>query len=139
MKGSYLLVLEVDRVRHITIGRLGSIEFKPGYYAYAGSALNNLERRIERHYRSEKKLFWHIDYLLENAMILKDYKIESPHKLECAFARSLSRKMEPVPGFGCSDCSCRSHLYFHANEYTMKRYIENIIHLQISSYTPPAS
>ena len=138
MKGSYILFFSVDSIRHITVGRRGTIEFKPGCYAYAGSALNSLERRIERHYRTEKKLFWHIDYLLEHAVIIKDFRIESPLKLECTIARSLSQKMEHVPGFGCSDCSCSSHLFYHKNENLMKKYIKDIIHALNSSHVPPA-
>jgi len=138
MKGSYILVIQVDGVRHITIGRLGTIEFKPGCYAYVGSALNNLESRIERHYRTEKKLFWHIDYLLKRAVIIKDIRIESPLKLECTIARSLSRKMESIPGFGCSDCPCSSHLYFHTNEHSMKKYLGDVIHTLKSSHAHSA-
>jgi len=138
MKGSYILLIQVDSAKHITVGRLGNIEFKTGCYAYAGSALNNLESRIERHYRTEKKLFWHIDYLLEHAIIVKDFRIESPLKLECTIARSLSQKMESITGFGCSDCSCNSHLYFHNNEEIMKRYIEDVIRTIRYSYVPPA-
>ena len=134
MKGSYILVIKVDGARHITIGRLGSIEFKPGCYAYTGSALNSLESRIERHYRTEKKVFWHIDYLLEHAVIIKDFRIESPLKLECTIARSLSQKLQPIPGFGCSDCSCKSHLYFHKNEESMKRYILDVLDNVQSAY-----
>ncbi len=138
MKGSYILLISVDSTRHITVGRRGTIEFKPGFYAYTGSALNSLESRIERHYRTEKKVFWHIDYLLEQAVIIEDFRIESPVKLECTIARSLSQKMESIHGFGCSDCSCSSHLFYHKNEKTMKIYIEDVIHTIKSLHALPA-
>jgi Uri superfamily endonuclease len=30
---------------------------------------------------------------------------------ECAAAAFLAHGSRPVPGFGCSDCACASHLY----------------------------
>ncbi len=138
MKGSYILLISVDSIRHITVGRRGTIEFKPGFYVYTGSALNNLESRIERHYRTEKKVFWHIDYLLEHAVIIKDFRIESPVSLECAIAQILSQRMESIPGFGCSDCSCSSHLFYHKNENLMKKYLEDVIRTIKSLHALPA-
>lgn len=40
-----------------------------------------MEKRIQRHLFSNKKLFWHIDYLLNKTEIVDVFKIESDHKL----------------------------------------------------------
>ncbi|MCE5250179.1 GIY-YIG nuclease family protein [bacterium] len=115
MKGSYILLIAVPEKTSLRTGCLGIVEFNPGYYAYVGSALNSLEKRILRHVRRSKKLFWHIDYLLEHADIRDVYCVVSPRKLECDTARKLLHHLDHMPGFGCSDCSCPSHLFFHAD------------------------
>ncbi|HDO19110.1 MAG TPA: DUF123 domain-containing protein, partial [Thermoplasmatales archaeon] len=49
MKGSYAIVMRLDREQNIEVGSLGEIRFRRGYYLYVGSALNGLENRIKRH------------------------------------------------------------------------------------------
>ncbi|MBN1293511.1 MAG: GIY-YIG nuclease family protein [Candidatus Latescibacteria bacterium] len=127
MKGSYILLIRVKSPQNIKVGRLGTIRFDPGFYAYVGSALNNLEKRIERHKRSEKKLFWHIDYLLQHANIIEVFRIERTCKLECKIAQNLSQNTQHIPKFGCSDCSCKSHLFYHKDEKLMRKVIEDAI------------
>ena len=77
MKGIYCLIIKLDKDKSIKIGKLNYINFKKGYYCYVGSALNNLKKRIERHKRKNKKLHWHIDYLLKHAKIIDTLKIET--------------------------------------------------------------
>lgn len=112
MEGSYALVIHLKNDRKITIGKLGSIAFKKGYYVYIGSALNGLEQRIARHKRSRKKIRWHIDYLLQHATIVTVFYKESNEKEECSIAQIFHENLESIPGFGCSDCSCESHLFY---------------------------
>jgi len=38
-KGTYILILTLNKSRKIYIGRLGEFTFEYGYYAYVGSAL----------------------------------------------------------------------------------------------------
>ena len=57
----YVLIIQVADQCAITIGALGELIFKKGFYAYVGSAQSNFNQRIKRHLRKEKKLFWHID------------------------------------------------------------------------------
>ncbi len=114
--GIYILLMELPKTGRIRTGSLGTLEFPGGLYAYAGSAQGGLEKRIERHRRKGKKLFWHIDYLLEKAKILDIYAKEAPKSQECGTAKALARGFKPVPGFGCSDCRCKSHLFFLGND-----------------------
>ncbi|MCK4902633.1 MAG: GIY-YIG nuclease family protein, partial [Thermoplasmatales archaeon] len=83
MKGSYILLIELENDSKIQIGKLGDILFKKGFYVYIGSALNGLEQRINRHLRADKKLHWHIDYLLKSAKVDSVYYKENDQREEC--------------------------------------------------------
>ena len=116
MKGSYVLLIKLSEEQTITVGSLKALHFPRGYYAYIGSAMGGLKARISRHLKSNKKRHWHIDYLLEKAPITGVILGETPDRTECTIAKALSRQFNSVPGFGCSDCRCRSHLFFAAGE-----------------------
>ena len=113
MKGSYILLIEVKKNSRIRVGSLGRIPFKKGLYAYVGSAMNNLEARINRHLRKNKRTHWHVDYLLKNpnVKIRQIFYRESKKKEECEIVKKVSQCGEPIKGFGCSDCKCKSHLF----------------------------
>ena len=116
MKGSYILLMELPEEQVITVGRLRTINFPGGYYAYVGSALSELESRLNRHLRSDKKIRWHIDYLLQKASINDIVICETDDRAECAIAQALSTEFSAIPGFGSSDCRCYSHLFSGAEE-----------------------
>lgn len=112
-KGSYILLISLDAETRIPVGKLGEFEFLPGFYLYCGSALNGLSQRIDRHVSVNKKLHWHIDYLLLCARLDEVWAVFSSQRLECSLAQSiltLPGAMVPVAGFGSSDCKCRTHL-----------------------------
>lgn len=122
LTGTYALVLFLAHSRMIQIGRLGSFVFPSGYYAYIGSAFGpgGLPARIGRHLRKEKRLHWHIDYLREHTFIEEVWVCREYKKSEHAWARFLENHIaasQPVPGFGCSDCTCSTHL-FHFDSHT---------------------
>ncbi|MFO7967710.1 MAG: GIY-YIG nuclease family protein [Archaeoglobaceae archaeon] len=111
LKGSYLLILHLKSAKEIRIGKLGGINFNPGYYIYTGSAMNGLENRVKRHFSHDKKLWWHIDYLTVNANPL--HALGIPHKkVECFLAEHFSARFAKIKSFGCSDCKCDSHLFY---------------------------
>jgi len=114
MKGIYLLQINLPKNIEVQVGALGKRTFKKGNYVYVGSAQNGVEQRVNRHLRKNKKLHWHIDYLLSNpaATITGAYTSEGNKKEECEAARQIGAQAEPVAGFGCSDCQCKSHLFF---------------------------
>lgn len=111
MKGIYVLVIEVKDYMEESIGSLGKLSFEGGLYLYIGSAQNNLELRLRRHLSKNKKLHWHIDYLLKNekVRIKKVLFNELDKSWECKIASLIEGK--PVPKFGSSDCGCISHLF----------------------------
>ncbi|MEM2934840.1 MAG: GIY-YIG nuclease family protein [Candidatus Thermoplasmatota archaeon] len=110
MKGCYILIIEIEKDKKIKIGKKEAY-FKKGYYAYIGSAMNSIEKRIERHLRKEKRKRWHIDYLLEEGKIKKIFYKESKFKEECDIAKKFD-SFEAIPEFGSSDCKCKSHLFY---------------------------
>jgi Uri superfamily endonuclease len=113
MKGIYVLLIHLNRNIAITVGSLGTHEFKEGNYVYVGSAQNGVEQRVARHLKKEKRLFWHIDYLLNDdaAEIVEVYVKPASKEEECQVAAQICKGAEPVAGFGCSDCHCQSHLF----------------------------
>ncbi|MCX5998491.1 MAG: GIY-YIG nuclease family protein [Chloroflexi bacterium] len=115
MKGSYVLIVELGESRQIVVGSLGRVSFNEGFYAYVGSARSGIEARIRHHLRPHNRPHWHIDYLLGFALVRSIILCETEESLECNTAMALSRRFPAIPGFGCSDCQCLSHL-FYANE-----------------------
>jgi len=138
--GTYALLLRLEGPEEIVVGRLGKFAFPLGYYLYLGSALGGLRNRLARHSRPEKKLRWHIDYLLQRARLIEVWSMASGERLvtsarsrpgpnssysdwaasacqECLWAevaRNLPGAQVPIPRFGSSDCHCPSHLVYFA-------------------------
>jgi len=118
MKGVYCLEIFLKDDSHIKIGALGAMDFEKGLYYYIGSAQNNLEKRIERHKKPKTRFHWHIDYLLdnENAKLERVFSKIAGKTEECSIAKQISAKNKSVKGFGCTDCTCRSHLFIGNSE-----------------------
>jgi Uri superfamily endonuclease len=117
MKGSYVLLVELKENSKIRIGKLGVIDFPRGYYCYVGSALGrsvNLENRLKRHFRKEKKIKWHIDYLLADPNVSIDGAIIFPSRKrkECFLSRIIEERAKTIKNFGSSDCDCKGHLHY---------------------------
>jgi Uri superfamily endonuclease len=107
---TYQLIFELTQAATVTVGRLGTFTFAAGTYCYTGSARRNFEARVRRHLAHDKKLRWHIDYLLA-ATGVRVLEIRRSCEPECALNQSV-RGTIPVAGFGASDCraGCSSHL-----------------------------
>ena len=133
-RGSYLLIIYLDRDREVTIGSLGSLLFKKGYYVYVGSAMKDLFARIERHRRKRKNLFWHIDYLREQGRVIQAIPICSASRLECDIAGSLRKISQGhTERFGSSDCNCSSHLfYMNANPIASPEFIDMLLYFRMT-------
>lgn len=112
-RGVYVLWLYLPEAMTIKIGKLGSIDFTSGVYAYVGSAQRNLHQRVARHARLEKKLHWHIDYFRHEAQFLGSVLfLAEPKDKECWLVKELLKipgSFYPSLGFGSSDCNCSSH------------------------------
>lgn len=130
MKGSYILLIYLNKKKEITIGKLGTIAFNPGWYAYVGSALNSLSGRINRHLKNGKKLYWHIDYFLQDTTVKTVFYKESEIHEECMIAEEFFKECKQITGFGCSDCHCQSHLFYDSK----KQLLQIIEHFNMIEY-----
>ena len=127
MKGCYCLVIYIKKKSKIGIGKkLGVLEFKKAIYVYVGSAMNSLEARLNRHLSDNKKLHWHVDYLLkdDNCKII-DIIYNIDKKVECDISQHLKTHAVGIKNFGCSDCNCESHLYYFKNRSEAIEHVQN--------------
>ena len=121
--GIYNLLIFLNEDRNIKIGKLGRFNFKKGFYTYTGSSQNSLQKRVKRHLAAKKKLHWHIDYLLKYGEIIEVLVIESLKKDECRLSNEIGLLRDSqivINGFGSSDCTCKTHLYFFRKQPTFK-------------------
>ena len=112
VSGVYVVIAELPKAMDIQIGKRRKDHFKTGFYAYVGSSLSGLEKRLARHFGNRKRLYWHIDYLLNVATVRAVVYAETSQKKECPIAHVLSGKLASKSNFGCSDCNCPSHLFY---------------------------
>jgi Uri superfamily endonuclease len=119
-KGIYCLVFKNPDCK-VRIGALGEITFQPGWHCYIGSALGSgglkrLERHISLAEQRDKLPKWHVDYLLSSPLFSLVYAVYgvTSERLECGLAHELGG--DEVPKFGCSDCTCTSHLFYRQCE-----------------------
>ena len=116
MRGTYAIIMELISDKIISVGKLGKINFKKGYYLYVGSGQNSLETRIARHLKKRKKKFWHIDYLLaEREAMIKEVWIAENRRIECLAARKILEEANTplvAKKFGSRDCRCPTHLFY---------------------------
>lgn len=109
---TYQLLIEVATPVRVCIGRLGTFDFSAGLYIYTGSALRNFEARVRRHLSTEKKMHWHIDYLLA-APGVRVREVRRYDEAECIVNQRTVGEIT-VKNFGASDCraGCGSHLKY---------------------------
>ncbi|WP_370572980.1 DUF123 domain-containing protein [Methanomethylovorans sp.] len=115
-KGVYCLIF---RNRHckIRIGSLEDVNFEAGYHIYVGSAqgtggLKRLHRHVMLSKDKGRKAKWHVDHinLDEHFELVCTVHAITCDRVECILAGDL--QSEAVHGFGCSDCACKSHLFY---------------------------
>ncbi len=114
-KGTYILLISLKKAQNIKPGKLPEVYYKKGTYLYVGRARTGLRARLSRHIQSQKKLFWHIDYLLQKSEIAAIW-IRQNYFAECHTAdmirNFLPETAQVIRGFGSSDCRCLGHLFY---------------------------
>ena len=117
VNGIYVLVLRLNNDTDITVGKLGELKFRTGFYTYVGSALGTGGfKRVTRHFNvangKNHVRKWHIDYLLPLTDVISAVLLPTDEALECTVAEKFANFFKDITGFGCTDCACRSHLFF---------------------------
>ncbi len=127
--GAYLLVITMAEETPVTVGKLGRIVFEKGFYVYCGSAKRNLSQRVKRHLGKRKRMHWHIDYLTSAAEKIRPFPVFTGKNIECTMADDIRNIGGiPVPGFGASDCTCRSHLFYFSEDPAASDPFQKILH-----------
>ena len=147
-RGTYILEIELHNSENIAFRVNKSKQqkqqvettFLKGTYYYVGSALgkNGLYNRVKRHFSIDKNKRWHIDYLLTIGKLVRAYcvvwslenTIKEDSLTECNIANFFELNgIARVDGFGCSDCKCKSHLFYvksKVNKPNISKLIGNI-------------
>lgn len=112
--GCYQLKIRINEDISLAIGALGVCSFPKGNYVYTGSAMRSLSKRIARHKRKNKRLHWHIDYLLAHPSVQINDVVSyiSARKEECFYNRKLldNGAKALIAKFGSTDCkTCPAH------------------------------
>jgi Uri superfamily endonuclease len=132
---TYLLVMQGKGSLRLQVGALGELALPSGNYLYVGSARSNLEARIRRHLRTEKRRRWHIDYLL-NGDTLRINEIWVGSRIEeCRLANNLLALPQiaiPRRRFGSSDCRCQAHFFCYDQDLSELR--QYLVSLGFSPY-----
>jgi len=118
-KGTYLLLLETAETGPLRVGRRIELQLQPGWYGYVGSAFGpgGLAARLGHHLRADARARWHIDFLRQHARPVEIWFACQDRGTEHRWAEILAEwrpASVPHPGFGSSDCGCRSHLVHFA-------------------------
>lgn len=117
LPGTYALILCSTRRAQISVGRLGMLSLRKGFYVYVGSAFGpgGLAARTRRHMLTVKKHHWHMDYL--RPFVALDsiwYSYDPVHRehLWAKYFMNAPGSQVALRGFGASDCGCCAHLFF---------------------------
>lgn len=135
-------MMEIDADISVQIGALGEFIFEPGIYYYGGSAKRGLAARVRRHYRHNKKIHWHIDYLTVHLGVhLKEaWLFPGFSDVEHELSDNTQVSLQNLPrGFGNGDCTmgCPSHLWRGSGEvgpehFSDEYYTESFLQKNIS-------
>ena len=128
-KGIYCLIFENQECM-LTVGKKGNFSFRQGFHIYVGSALGpGGMKRVLRHIsfsrNRDKKPRWHVDYLHLSPAFNLVSAVCAPtfERLECRLACRLGGAS--VSGFGCTDCRCKSHLFYRP-EFPLQEIVEAV-------------
>ncbi len=131
LPGTYALIFSASRKGRLSIGKIGTLELKPGFYIYVGSAFGpgGLRARISHHCRKAARPHWHIDHMA-SALALKEIwytcdPIHREHQWATMIANIRGGSL-PLAGFGSSDCRCKSHLFFRNARPSIKSFRRKI-------------
>lgn len=119
--------MQLKEGKKLKVGALGDVYFDEGFYAYTGSALgaggfSRIRRHLEVASGKNATRQWHIDYLLPYVDVLETITSARP---ECTVAVNIGKTLSRVSGFGCSDCTCLSHLHYSRSAESMDKAVRH--------------
>jgi Uri superfamily endonuclease len=131
LPGTYALIFSAYIEGLLKIGKLGTLQLKPGFYIYVGSAFGpgGLKARIAHHCRKAVRPHWHIDYLGYSLHLTETWYTYDPVHREHQWAQTLSTTRGatvPLAGFGSSDCRCKAHLFSRNSRPSIKTFRRKI-------------
>lgn len=111
--------MQLSEQQQIKVGSLGLLSLKAGWYLYVGSAFGpgGVKARCGHHRKVSSRPRWHIDYLRRFAPLREIWFTHDPARREHQWAGVVNKQRGtemPLPGFGASDCDCKSHLFYTA-------------------------
>lgn len=114
--GTYALLLRIDAVATVAIGRRNQMILVPGWEIYIGSAFGpgGVRARLAHHRRCTTRPHWHIDSLRQHGRLAAVWFSHDPARRECLWAKTLAVDLggqAPSFRFGASDCRCPAHLH----------------------------
>jgi Uri superfamily endonuclease len=132
--GTYILALELCERTILQIKKL-QWSLKSGFYLYFGSAKGrtstSLKNRVTRHFITQKKRFWHIDYLTTHRSVIlhRAYLNFSEQSSECQNLSNFSKDTDfkIISRFGSSDCknNCGGHLGYLLDKNINLRWLDD--------------
>lgn len=117
--GTYVIIMNLTAPAKIAVGRLGTVAFPVGDYAYVGSAFGpgGIAARLGHHLTVSRRPRWHLDYLRPHLIPVTIWYTIDRHPREHDWAgalRGIRGAALPCRGFGSSDCRCAGHLVWFA-------------------------
>lgn len=125
-KGFYILILELESGRTIKVDLLPAKYFQPGFYPYVRQAKRRLKRRIARHLRGRKKIFWYIHYFDSKATI-RDVWTKADYLDKCTMVLGILKLIKKARidhvklKFRASDLGCCSHHIYLDKESNLEK------------------
>ena len=140
--GSYIVILHSSTNETVNIGARGPLQLMPGFYLYTGSALGpgGLRARLGHHLSVSQRPRWHIDYLRRVTEVWEAWLYIGDDRKEHHWANALANTpgLAPVvPGFGASDCSCVTHLFYTQSEPTIADFNRSLKRLGLAANAFP--
>lgn len=129
--GQYVLLLYLPADQTLTIGKLGTFDFPAGWYAYVGSAFGagGLVGRLKHHLQPVGNPHWHIDYLRREAVLKEIWLSPDAERREQDWVdlmMAIPGAVVLVEGFGASDSSRESHLFYFDVRPTLEDFVVGV-------------
>jgi len=129
--GTYALMLASSKAAPVRIGKLGTLQLQPGFYVYIGSAHGpgGLRARLGHHLAPASRPHWHIDYLRAHVAPEAVWYCYDRMSWEHQWAKCIGMlpgASIPLAGFGSSDCTCVSHLFFFRSRPSRMAFVRSL-------------